>query len=508
MSSNIDIDDSISNEESPLLGVPQGDANASSNSHQKVDTQHVDAPTSSSLLHKGRGLLLVVAFLYGSLSVSLRMVYARPGPPAASILSATRGWMTVFCLLPVILFNKCKSKKSESSSPTSQDPPMYSTASFYGFALELAVFNFGTQGLLNIGLLTTESARSAFFTQLSVVITPILAATIGFCSSKKVMVKPRVWMACFLALFGLYVLSSESGDNGVDTVGDVDGDETALFEEDGDTDDVFSWNLASITLLVSSLLHQLSFGDWCCLGSAFSWSYYIYRLSDWGDRYDEAQTMFVKNIFMAILYTSWTVASYIWTTHYAADANIDAIIDSETTETISGGSRSLWEGEGNAIEDDSYLWEGNTTLWEGNSTDDLWEGNVTGVISDIIVEDEGSWIGSIVSNLWEGFGHMWEEWWESDSDSSGSSFYLWEGWRDPIALSILFYTALSSGAISDILQQKAQSSVPAAESNVILSLEPVFAAILGLGLLAEIPSIRECVGGACIVGASILASST
>ena len=85
---------------------------------------------------------------------------------------------------------------------------------------------------------------------------------------------------------------------------------------------------------------------------------------------------------------------------------------------------------------------------------------------------------------------------------------LWKGFQDPIALSILLYSALSSGAISDILQQKAQAHVSAAESNVILSLEPVFAAILGLFLLAELPSIRECLGGACIVAASILASST
>lgn len=505
MSSSNNIYDSISNEESPLLGaaekrteVPQGD----SNNNQKEVVPHGDAPTSSSLANTGRLLLFVVAFLYGSLSVSLRMIYARPGPPAASILSATRGWMTVLCLLPVILAKSCWRSKSSSSSKSAaprEDPPVYSKASFYGFALELAIFNVGTQGLLNIGLLTTASARSAFFTQLSVVITPILAATIGCCCSKKAMlvVKPRVWMACFLALFGLYVLSSESGDND----NDVDIDENALFDEplQGTDDDAFSWNLASITLAVSSILHQLSFGDWCCLGSAFCWSYYIYRLSDWGDRYDEAQTMFVKNIFMAILYTSWTVTSYFWTTLHAADIGMDtdsdAFIDSETTESVSG-DRSLWEG--NATEDDSYLWEGNATLWEGNGTD---------IVSERIVEDTdyGSWIGSIFSHLWEECGHLWEEWW--GSENSESSFYLWEGWRDPIALSILFYTALSSGAVSDILQQKAQSRVPAAESNVILSLEPVFAAILGLGLLAEIPSLQECFGGAFIVAASILAST-
>ena len=44
---------------------------------------------------KGRFLLAIVAFLYGTLKVTLRQLYAMPGPPAASVLSFTRGWLTV-----------------------------------------------------------------------------------------------------------------------------------------------------------------------------------------------------------------------------------------------------------------------------------------------------------------------------------------------------------------------------------------------------------------------------
>ena len=401
-------------EETPLLGieVPGGDADADSFKGSVRSTtsrqSYVSPPTLSSALHTGRFLLLIVALLYGSLSVSLRMVYERPGPPAASILSATRGWMTVVCLLPLIFCKNCCRR-----GPV--DPPAHSPASFYFFCLELAVFNFGTQGLLNIGLLTTESARSAFFTQLSVVITPILAATIGCCSRRNVVVKGKVWLACFLALFGLYVLSSNKST------------ESAAIVTSGEES---SWTYDSLSGVVNRLIQSLSFGDWCCLGSAFCWSYYIYRLSDWGDRYDEAETMYVKNIYMAILYTIWTLVSYFLTTIREVAAH------EETFEKIAAS-------------------------------------NVTAV--DEIPEESG--------------------------------FYLWEGWRDPITLGIIFYTALSSGAISDILQQKAQADVPAAESNVILSLEPVFAAVLGLFLLQEIPSIRECMGGLCIVLASVLAST-
>lgn len=397
-----------------LTEIPQGVAgdgeSIKSSIRSTLSRSTISPPTTSSNLNKGRILLLIVALLYGSLSVSLRMVYARPGPPAASILSATRGWMTVVCLAPIIWVSRHFS--------TSRDPPAFSGGSFYAFCLELAFFNFGTQGLLNIGLLTTESARSAFFTQLSVVITPILAATIGLCRRKKVVVTPKVWIACFLALFGLYILSSDPTESS-----------SAAASSEATSGDDFSWTTASISMVVKHLLQSLSFGDWCCLGSAFCWSYYIYRLSDWGDRYDEAETMFVKNIFMAILYTIWTVVSYVVTTIFKAAA-VSAVTESNATATEA------------AVDTQ---------------------------------EEEG--------------------------------FYLWEGWRDPIALGILFYTALSSGAISDILQQKGQAHVSAAESNVILSLEPVFAALLGLAFLAEIPSTRECMGGFCIVLASVLASA-
>ncbi|VEU40198.1 unnamed protein product [Pseudo-nitzschia multistriata] len=350
-----------------------------------TDNELREAPSRgmiSAAKQKGRLLLLLVAFLYGSLSVSLRAVYARPGPPAPSILSATRGWMSVLCLWPIAAL---QSPPVTNGSPSTE---IYSKASFYWFAFELAVFNFGTQGLLNIGLVTTASARSAFFTQLSVIITPILTYCIGRVRGKQILVEKKVWFSCFVALLGLYILSSDKSG------GSNSGSNESTHPSVG-----------------NNALHVFSFGDWCCLGSAFCWSYYIYRLSDWGGRYDETQTMLIKNIFMAILYTLWTVASYF----YANEC--------------------------------------------------------------------------------------------SSSGDSGGSFCLWEGWRDPISMVVLFYTAASSGALCDVLQQTAQSIVPAAESNVLLSLEPVFSALLAMILLTELPSAHELIGGAYIIGASLLSSN-
>jgi drug/metabolite transporter (DMT)-like permease len=76
---------------------------------------------------------------------------------------------------------------------------------FWRFAFELALFNCGTQGLINLGLVTVESARAAFLTQLSVAITPVISAWFGH------KVVPKTWLACVLALVGIYVLSNTGG---------------------------------------------------------------------------------------------------------------------------------------------------------------------------------------------------------------------------------------------------------------------------------------------------------
>jgi drug/metabolite transporter (DMT)-like permease len=357
-----------------IHNVPVGDL------CQPHTASSTSSATSSYQLLQSRLLLLGVAFMYGSLNVTLRMVYKRPGPPTASVLSTTRGWMAVFCFLPFLTrWNQgthdndstgdsttiiCLFPESETTSiPPGSNLLLLSTLRdnhnrrrliFCRFALELAVFNFGSQGLLNLGLITTESARASFLVQLSVVITPTISALLG----QKV--RGKVWCACLVALVGLYLLSSSQG------------------------------NFLSV---------QFTTGDICCLGSAMCWSYYIYRMSAWGEYFDETMTQFCKNIFLASMYAAWMITAML-----------------------------------------------------------------------------------------------------VNSDES-----LWEGWKDPISWLLLFYSALGPCTIADIVQQKAQSSVPAAESNVILSLEPVFTAILGIMLLGELLSWNEVTGGSLIVVASVLA---
>jgi drug/metabolite transporter (DMT)-like permease len=71
---------------------------------------------------------------------------------------------------------------------------------------------------------------------------------------------------------------------------------------------------------------------------------------------------------------------------------------------------------------------------------------------------------------------------------------------------LLFYSALGPGTVADILQNKGQLTVSAAEGNVILSMEPVFTSLLGLFLLREVLSWHEVVGGGLIVTAAIAAT--
>lgn len=102
----------------------------------------------------GRLLLVVVAILYGTLNVSLRLVYSLPDPPSASALSCTRGWLAALCFLPILQLRVHK-QHQDNVQTTLPSRPMWIVA------LELAGWNFGAQGLVNLGLLSVESARGA-----------------------------------------------------------------------------------------------------------------------------------------------------------------------------------------------------------------------------------------------------------------------------------------------------------------------------------------------------------
>lgn len=341
----------------------------------------------------GRVVLFLLAMVYGSLNVSMRLVFARPDPPTASVSSAVQGWFTVFCFLPLLGWQTHHHHKP----PLALDDQKTTTIAQehsnknnkvsrfphgWRFALELALWNFGTQALINTSLVWTQGARASFLVQTSVVWTPLLSVWIVPGNTKNQQPGRRqrritVWCACALALAGLWVLSRDG--------------ETTSDEE----------NKSSTSTSTTAV-----WGDTCCLMAALCWSVYICRLSALGDFYDETTTQFTKNIVLAIFYTIWMLLSLV--------------------------------------------------LRNDNNNN-----NVSSLFS-----------------------------WTSDLATWG----------------ILFYTALGPCTIADVWQQKAQASIPAAETNVILSLEPVFTTLLGFVLLGEKPSRCELGGGALILVASFLAA--
>jgi drug/metabolite transporter (DMT)-like permease len=341
------------------------------------DDELLDGAATAGAKLAGRLLLFGVSFLYGTLNVVFRWVYELPDPPSASALSTVRGWMAAACFLPFLLTQQQiqnrgarsdgRSSPSTSSSHSSIDghrsprgdriarPPP-----FWRIATELAAWNFGAQGLVNVGLLWTESARASFLTQTSVVMTPVVSAVAGY------PVRRTVWLACACAMGGLVLLSSHS-------------------ESDSDGEHKVGVGFG--------------FGDILCLLGALCWSMYIFRLSAVGDMFDEVQMQAAKTFNLALLYTSWF----------------------------------------------------------------------------------------LIASL--------------RSESS-----LWPGWRNIEAWVLLFYSAFGPGTVADLMQQRGQAVIPASESNVILSMEPVFTSLLGRVILGEATSMTEKLGGGLIILAAIVAT--
>lgn len=246
---------------------------------------------------RGRALLCLVALLYGTLNVSLRLIYQLPDAPTAAALSTARGWLAAAGFVPLLLLGRTSGAERDDTAdvPTSTSP---SFSSFAIAGLELAFWNFLAQGLLNIGLLSTSSARASFLTQTSVIITPLLSRLFG----QKV--PPNVWVGCGLALAGLTLLSAGGG--------------TAAALSGG--------------LSFQSLV-QFSTGDWLVLGGALSWSLYLFRLSSLGPKFDEINLQFAKTALLAVFYTTWLVG----VTMAGGGGGLSA-----TASTIAGGTTFGW----------------------------------------------------------------------------------------------------------------------------------------------------------------------
>ena len=352
---------------SSCLIAPNGDDDSrpysllrsASSSESDNSIPEEEGNSSSSVVTQSRGLLLLVAILYGTLTVALRGVYQFEGAPNASTLSAVRGWLASLGFVPLLLLqNKQEETNIAASSDDSDSKP-----NIFWPALELAVYNLGSQGLLNIGLLSVESARASFLTQLSVVLTPIVSYILG-----KQLVSKQTWLGCAVAVVGVFLLSGVGG----------------------------------------ATASAIAAGDLFVVGGALSWSLYLFRLSKLSTLgLDEFRLQAWKTFLLAILYSVWMIGSFV----------------------------------------------------------------------------------------------------TSGSSSLGFLPTCFPGWQNVTAWLLLTYSAIGPGTAADILQQRAQQHVSASESNIWLSLEPVFAALFGFLLLGEgFTSITEWMGGGLILAAAFIAT--
>jgi drug/metabolite transporter (DMT)-like permease len=404
----------------------------------------------------GRVLLLLVAFLYGTLSVTIRFVYQLSGPPSASALCTARGWLAALCFLPFLWMNKghYKNQQTLHEQPRSSsniagegesgnqwvedpgDPEITQTASKGGhedttstasvsssslspveqpsqkqphlwwIALELAGWNFGAQGLVALGLLSTKSARASFLTQTSVVMTPVVSAVAGQT------VAPTVWIACVVAFLGLMFLSDASSSS------------SSLEEGGEDSDGIRNNNNNK-----GGVGTDISIGDLIVLSGSMCWSLYIFRLSSVGDRYDEIELQAAKTFLLALLYSGWLSVSMM----------IMLVAPSSDDEQLQPQQE-------------------------------------VGIVAGIIYV-----IGADLTKQWP-------------------------GWTSLAAWGLIFYSALGPGTIADVMQQKGQAVIHASESNIVLSMEPVFTALLGQAILGEATTWQEKLGGGLIVGAAVIAT--
>ncbi len=204
----------------------------------------------------GRLLLVFVAMAYGTLTVTLKLVFESQGAPTAGVLGGVRGLMTVLCFAPML------ASKNSTGGPGDKTGP-----AFWRSAAELAFWNLGNQGLCNVALLFTDATRVSFFTQASIAFTPFVASLGGD------RVSTMTWLGCALAFVGVAVLGMDGG--------------AAAAELGG------GFNL----------------GDWLALAGAASYSMYIYRIGSFAKQGFSGQGLQIwKNAFLGVMYGAWALS--------------------------------------------------------------------------------------------------------------------------------------------------------------------------------------------------------
>lgn len=208
---------------------------------------------------QGRIILLFVSFLYGTLNVSLRAIYATDGAPVASVLSFTRQCLSVLIFIPIYIATEQSKhiyEKGDDDKDTNTNTNVGDGKRKEGeeeaikpmllAGLELALWNFGAQGFVTAGLLSSPAARASFLTQTSVVMTPLLSALAG----EKI--KSSVWGGCGLALCGLFLISTTTSTGDVIEGSTIDSALSTINVSQGDVLILdTTWSLVMVNVYLS-----------------------------------------------------------------------------------------------------------------------------------------------------------------------------------------------------------------------------------------------------------------
>lgn len=221
-------------------------------------------------------LLLAVAAMYGTLTVSLKWMLELPGPPTPAAMSFVRQVASVACFAPLVA--RARRNARAKGGDASRIP-----RSLWSVATELAFWNFTSQGLSNAGLALTTATRETFFKQLSVVITPLIAVACGQT------VGNAVKGACGLALGGILLLG---------------GDGAAAADASGN---LVARALGGLAAMVSGF----NTGDLLVLGGAACWSAYIFRLGAIAsENLPEVELQAAKTGIMVGMYGLWALVDW------------------------------------------------------------------------------------------------------------------------------------------------------------------------------------------------------
>ncbi|KAJ1463042.1 hypothetical protein M885DRAFT_610070 [Pelagophyceae sp. CCMP2097] len=166
----------VTSERSPMLAVAPQDAGV--------------ARTPAASL-RARCLLVIVALLYATMDVCMRIIFLLEEAPKPATVAAVKALLGFVIFVPVV----------------ASLPPRRSTSNLWPLALSLAVWSALSNELVFAGQSRIDANRAAFLLQLSVVCTPLLELVALRRAQPK-----SVWIGAAVALAGVALMAANGGE--------------------------------------------------------------------------------------------------------------------------------------------------------------------------------------------------------------------------------------------------------------------------------------------------------